>query len=107
MQARQSRCLPHPDASRQRCTSRVRSRRCHVGRPTDVKGVDDMLAAGVPDGSPEGRPLVEAHDSDQGGALGLVGDEDIDRIDPAVHGSTSGQIDRAPEDGDPFFDVTQ
>jgi len=73
----------------------------------DNESLDDKLAAEVSDGPPEGRPLVDAHDSDQGGALGLVGDEDIDRIDPAVHASTSGQIDGASEDGDPFFDVTR
>jgi hypothetical protein len=73
----------------------------------DNESLDDKLAAEVPDGPPEGRPLADAHDSDRGGALGLVGDEDLDRIDPGVHGRTSGQIDGAPEDGDPFFDVTQ
>jgi hypothetical protein len=32
-------------------------------------------------------------------------DVDLDRIDPSVHGRTSGQIDGTPEDGDSFYNV--
>ena len=70
------------------------------------ESLDDKLAAEVPDGS-LGRPPTVAADSDHGVALGLVGEEDLDRIDPAEHGSSSGQIDGTPEDGDSFFDVAE
>jgi hypothetical protein len=67
----------------------------------------DKLAAEVPDDSPDRRPSMDAQGSDQGVALGLVSEEDLDQIDPAVHGSSRGQIDGTPEDGDSFFDVTE
>jgi hypothetical protein len=48
-----------------------------------------------------------AAESDEGGALDVVGDDDLDGIDPDVHGRESGQIDGTPEDGDSFFDVPE
>lgn len=73
----------------------------------DNESLDAKLAAEVPDGSPDGQPWMDAHDSDHGVALGLVSEEDLDQIDPAEHGRSSGQIDGTPEDGDSFFDVTE
>jgi hypothetical protein len=73
----------------------------------DNESLNDKLAAEVPEGSPDRQPSMDAHDSDHGVALGLVSEEDLDQIDPAEHGSSSGQIDGTPEDGDSFFDVTK
>lgn len=74
---------------------------------TDNESLDDKLAAEVPDDSPDRQPSMDAHDSDHGVALGLVSEEDLDQIAPAEHGSSSGQIDGTPEDGDSFFTVTE
>ena len=56
---------------------------------------------------PDDEPSMQAHDADQGGALELVGDDELDRIDPNVHGRERGQIDGTPEDGDSSFDVQE
>ena len=58
-----------------------------------------------PDAASDDTPSRDAHDSDEGGALDLVGDDELDRIDVAAHGREIGQISGAPEDGDSFFDV--
>jgi hypothetical protein len=50
-------------------------------------------------------PSQQAHDADEGGALEVVSDYDLDRIDPTEHGRVKGQIDGTPEDGDSFFNV--
>jgi hypothetical protein len=50
---------------------------------------------------------TDAHDAGSGGALGLVSDDDLDGINPAGHGSDSGQIDGTPEDGDSFFNAAE
>ena len=34
-----------------------------------------------------------------------MSDDQLDRLDPAQHGTERGQIDGTPEDGDSFFDV--
>ncbi len=34
-----------------------------------------------------------------------MSDDELDRLDPAQHGTERGQIDGTPEDGDSFFDV--
>jgi hypothetical protein len=71
----------------------------------DHESLDEKLAAETPDDPPDYRPSREAHDSDEGGALKLLSDDDLDRIDPSVHGREKGQIDGTPEDGDSFFNV--
>src|ERR1700742_4937660 len=71
----------------------------------DHESLDEKLAAESPDDSPAYQPSREAHDSDEGGALTLLSDDELDRIDPNVHGREQGQIDGTPEDGDSFFNV--
>ena len=71
----------------------------------DNESLDEKLAAEIPDDPHDDGPSKEAHDSDEGGALEVVGDGDLDRIDPNAHGRAYGQIDGTPEDGDSFFDV--
>jgi hypothetical protein len=77
------------------------------GSATDNESLDDKQAAEVPDDSPDRQPSMDSHDSDHGVTLGLVSEEDLDQIAPAEHGSSSGQIDGTPEDGDSFFTVTE
>lgn len=69
------------------------------------ESLEEKLAAETGDCPPDDSPSREAHDSDEGGALDVVSDDDLDRIDPDVHGRERGQIDGTPEDGDSFFDV--
>lgn len=71
----------------------------------DHESLDEKLAAETPDDPPDSRPSREAHDSDEGGALELLSDDDLDRIDPNQHGRARGQIDGTPEDGDSYFNV--
>ena len=71
----------------------------------DNESLDEKLAAEIPDDPGDDGPSKDAHDSDAGGALDVVSDYDLDRIDPNVHGRERGQIDGTPEDGDSFFDV--
>jgi hypothetical protein len=78
------------------------------GRWIDVReneSLDAKLAAETSDEPGENWPSREAHDSDEGGALDVVSDDELDRIDPNQHGRQSGQIDGTPEDGDSFFNV--
>lgn len=67
--------------------------------------LDDKLAAETADDARDDEPSRQAHDSDEGGALVVVSDEVLDRIDATEHGLKNGQIDGTPEDGDSFFDV--
>ena len=69
------------------------------------ESLDEKLAAETSDSTSDDGPSRDAHDSDEGGAPGLVGDDELDRIDVAAHGREIGQISGAPEDGDSFFDV--
>ncbi len=71
----------------------------------DNDSLDEKLAAEIPDYSPDDGPSREAHDSDEGGALDVVSNYDLDRIDPEEHGRDKGQIDGTPEDGDSFYNV--
>jgi hypothetical protein len=71
----------------------------------DNESLDEKLAAEIPDNPRDDRPSREAHDSDEGGALDVVSDDELDRIDPTAHGRERGQIDGTPEDGDSFFNV--
>ena len=73
----------------------------------DNESLDEKLAAEISDNSRDDEPSMQAHDADQGGALEVVGDDELDRIDPNVHGRERGQIDGTPEDGDSFFDVQE
>jgi hypothetical protein len=66
----------------------------------DDESLDEKLAAEIPDNPRDDRPSREAHDSDEGGALDVVSDDELDRIDPTGHGREKGQIDGTPEDGD-------
>jgi hypothetical protein len=71
----------------------------------DHESLDEKLAAETTDIPRDDEPSKEAHDSDQGGALDVVSDDDLDRIDPTEHGRQRGQIDGTPEDGESFFNV--
>ena len=71
----------------------------------DNESLDEKLAAEIPDNPPDDRPSGEAHDSEEGGALDVVSDDELDRVDPNEHGRERGQIDGTPEDGDSFFNV--
>ena len=55
------------------------------------------------------NPLEPAEqlDSDGGGGLRLVSNDEIDHMDPESHGRERGQIDGTPEDGDSFYDVVE
>ena len=68
--------------------------------------LDQRLADEEPDVTDDGRDKpTEAHDADQGGGLTLTSDDELDTLDPEVHGRERGQIDGTPEDGDSFFTV--
>ena len=71
----------------------------------DHESLDEKLAAETPDRASDDGPSREAHDADEGGALEIMSNDDLDRIDPDEHGRERGQIDGTPEDGDSFFDV--
>lgn len=71
----------------------------------ESQSLDEKLVAETPDDISDYRPSWDAHDSDAGGALDVVGDDELDRMDATVHGRDSGQIDGTPEDGESFFDV--
>src|SRR6185312_4985677 len=71
----------------------------------DNESLDDKLAAETPDDSQVSTPSWDAHDSQAGGALRVVSDDDLDHIDPEQHGRDRGQIDGTPEDGESFFNV--
>jgi hypothetical protein len=76
----------------------------------DDETLDERLADEVPDVSVADENVVEpsdAHDSDEGGGLELVADDEIDRLDTQRHGREEGQLDGAPEDGDSFFDIVE
>ncbi len=71
----------------------------------DNESLDQKLAAETSEDPPDDWPSQDAHDSQEGGALDLVSDDELDRIDPNEHGRERGQIDGTPEDGDSFFNV--
>ncbi|WAC94479.1 hypothetical protein [Mycobacterium sp. Aquia_213] len=72
---------------------------------SDHQSLDQKLAAETSESPRDDEPSRQAHDSDAGGALEVLSDDDLDRIDPSVHGREKGQIDGTPEDGDSFFNV--
>jgi hypothetical protein len=71
----------------------------------DNESLDEKLAAETSDDPSENWPSKEAHDSVKGGALDVVSDDELDRLDPTEHGRERGQIDGTLEDGDSFFNV--
>jgi hypothetical protein len=71
----------------------------------DNESLDQKLAAETSEDPPDDWPSQDAHDSQEGGALDVVSDDELDRIDPNEHGRERGQIDGTPEDGDSFFTV--
>ena len=71
----------------------------------DNESLDQKLAAETSEDPPDDWPSQNAHDSQEGGALDVVSDDELDRIDPNEHGRERGQIDGTPEDGDSFFNV--
>jgi hypothetical protein len=76
----------------------------------DEESLDERLGDEVPDVTAEGEGddgPSEAHDSDECGGLELTSDDDLDRLDPSVHGRERGQIDGTPEDGDSFYDIVE
>lgn len=76
----------------------------------DNETLDERLAEEVPDDlgdDDDNEGLSEAHDSDEGGGLRLVSNDEIDHMDPESHGRERGQIDGTPEDGDSFYDVVE
>jgi hypothetical protein len=79
----------------------------------DDETLDERLADEVPDVSElqdddsVADGVTEAHDSEQGGGLHTVSDDELDRIDTERHGRDEGQIDGTPEDGSSFFDIVE
>jgi hypothetical protein len=73
--------------------------------PGEHESLDEKLAAETSDESSDDEPSREAHDSDEGGALDVMSDDELDRIDLGAHGREHGQIDGTPEDGDSFYNV--
>jgi hypothetical protein len=74
---------------------------------TEHESLDERLADELPDVPPDDWVSSESHDSNEGGGLTLMSDDQLDRIDPSQHGRDAGQIDGTPEDGDSFYDVIE
>ena len=85
----------------------------------DDETLDERLSEEVPDVTAElddedaeeeradTGDSTEAHDSDAGGGLEVVADDELDRLDTQRHGREQGQIDGTPEDGSSFFDIVE
>ena len=78
----------------------------------DDETLDERLSEEVPDVTAEvddddDDDETEAHDSDAGGGLEVVADDELDRLDTQRSGSERGQIDGTPEDGSSFFDIVE
>lgn len=71
----------------------------------DDESLAERLSDEVPDVSPDDRVSMDSHDSDRGGGLSSMSNEELDRIDMSQHGRDEGQIDGTPEDGDSFFSI--
>jgi hypothetical protein len=71
----------------------------------DHESLDEKLKAEISDTAPDDRPSQDAHDSDEGGALDVVSDDELDHLDPTHYGRDRGQIDGTPEDGESFFNI--
>jgi hypothetical protein len=69
----------------------------------DDETLDERLADEVPDVEPDD---IDPRDADDNARETVsMSDDQLDRLDPAQHGTERGQIDGTPEDGDSFFDV--
>ena len=68
--------------------------------------LDERLADEEPDVSADDIDVRDADDSDLRETV-TMSDDEIDRLDPQVHGRERGQIDGTPEDGDSFYDVVE
>lgn len=79
----------------------------------DDETLDERLAEEVPDVVAEedddevADEVTEAHDSDAGGGLEVVSDDELDRLDTSRHGTEHGQIDGTPEDGTSFYTIVE
>lgn len=71
----------------------------------DHESLDEKLKAEISDTAPDDQPSQDAHDSDEGGALDVVSDDELDHLDPTHYGRDRGQIDGTPEDGESFFNI--
>jgi hypothetical protein len=74
----------------------------------ESESLDEKLAAEdseTSDSTSDDGPSRDAHDSDEGGGLDVVSDDELDRIDVAEHGRESGQISAAPEDDESFYTI--
>lgn len=74
----------------------------HIAEEPDGETLDEKLAAEEPDdpalNQPSAAPIGDTEARD---------DDDIDHVDPELHGRTEGQIDGTPEDGDSLFPVVE
>ncbi|MCV7282025.1 hypothetical protein H7J88_20560 [Mycolicibacterium flavescens] len=66
------------------------------------ESLDEKLAAEQPEQPELAEPLAEPS-----GDTEVRPDDEVDRVDPDVHGRTEGQIDGTPEDGDSFYPVVE
>lgn len=79
----------------------------------DDEDLDERLADEEPEITPEGwghLPLAgdDVRDADDSDSETLsTPDDELDRLDPQVHGRERGQIDGTPEDGESFYDVVE
>ncbi len=65
--------------------------------------LDERIADEEPDVGPDD---IDPRDADDTASETVsMPDDQLDRLDPAQHGTERGQIDGTPEDGDSFFDV--
>jgi len=69
----------------------------------DDENLDERLADEEPDVRPEDIDVRDADDSVS--ETVSTPDDELDRLDPQVHGRERGQIDGTPEDGESFYDV--
>jgi hypothetical protein len=71
----------------------------------DDEDLDERLAEEEPDVSADDVDVRDADDSDS--ETVSTSDDELDRLDPQVHGRERGQIDGTPEDGASFYDVVE
>jgi hypothetical protein len=65
--------------------------------------LDERIADEEPDVEPDD---IDPRDADDTSSETVsMSDDQLDRLDPAQHGTERGQIDGTPEDGESFFDV--
>lgn len=69
-------------------------------RVNEDRTLDDRLAEEVPDQPGTGGGVAPDENV-------IVPDDELDRIDPNQHGTSEGDIDDTPEDGDSLFPVVE